>query len=688
MIGWPEHPMSWFGLPPDPVAWTALGLGLVLFLLPGQRLQRLARLPLRPTTALLSGAAAVLSVGYFHYYLGGSPRIVDAGTYLLEARTLATRHFSFPVPEPTALFRGRFLTQVLGAQEPPGPLELAPIFPPGYPALLSLGVLAGDYRLVGPLLAATTTALTAWLAWEITESKQTSLLAALLSLLCAALRYQTADTMSHGLSVPLFTAALAISVHMTKKGTSPGLLASLGGCLGWLVATRQLTGVVGLIACLSVLWSPKNSAERKKGQGKPRDVFAFIAGLAPGLLLLGTQHLAITGDLLLSPQIAYYQSADGPPGCFGLGLGKGCHYEHADVVTEQGTKGLTLEWMLRNTLYRLHWHSLDVANLELLWPFGVFWLARYRKRPGVALLLTAMVLLSAAYALFYFQGSYPGGGARFFAALIPIVQVGLAAAFTERKMGRHLVALSLVGFSLHAVHLHRALPGLKGKPQPQKMVDGVPAAVSAHAFNVLFDPARVRAGQAPPVVRWTGDSRTLEPPEEPRPLVFESEADWPVLGQQALWTHPDFVDAACVSRGQALALHPVPWHPESHGVEARGPALELELTGAPSGNYLVTLHFYGPSLGCISRRVGQHRLPQHLHLPPETLSPMLLQGVTHLDRVTAIPAGKRANRQKIVDNQELTENDPKLSREEGSWDDEERVDRSHRGAGRTDQGSR
>src|SRR5690606_34908172 len=127
---------------------------------------------------VLGGFAAALSAGYFAYYLGGAPRVIDATTYLLEARTFATGSFSFPVPEPTALFRGRFLLPV---SEHPG--ELAPIFPPGYPALLALFVRLGDYRWLGPLLAAGVTWATAWLAWELSADRRIAWAAGLLSTL-------------------------------------------------------------------------------------------------------------------------------------------------------------------------------------------------------------------------------------------------------------------------------------------------------------------------------------------------------------------------------------------------------------------------------------------------------------------------------------------------------------------------
>ena len=60
--------------------------------------------------AALCLAAFALSCAYLHYYLRGGPRIIDATSYLLEARSLANGSFTFHVPDPTGSFRGRFLS--------------------------------------------------------------------------------------------------------------------------------------------------------------------------------------------------------------------------------------------------------------------------------------------------------------------------------------------------------------------------------------------------------------------------------------------------------------------------------------------------------------------------------------------------------------------------------------------------
>src|SRR6185436_1425282 len=89
-----------------------------------------------------------LSCLYVRYYLRGGPRIIDATSYFLEARSLAAGSFSFAVPDPTAAFRGRFLLASSDGH------RLGVLFPPGYPWVLSLGVRLGAPLLLGPALAA------------------------------------------------------------------------------------------------------------------------------------------------------------------------------------------------------------------------------------------------------------------------------------------------------------------------------------------------------------------------------------------------------------------------------------------------------------------------------------------------------------------------------------------------------
>jgi hypothetical protein len=162
-----------FGLPPDAPAWAAAALALGLVFFPRSRWPR-------RTVWILAALAAGLSWAYFLYYLGGAPRIIDATTYLLEARSFSEGIVGFRAPEPSASFRGRFLIHTQAHPE-----VLAGIFPPGYPLFLSLGVRIGLFQIIGPLIATAVVLLTYRLAWELSKSRHIANTAAVLSVVCA-----------------------------------------------------------------------------------------------------------------------------------------------------------------------------------------------------------------------------------------------------------------------------------------------------------------------------------------------------------------------------------------------------------------------------------------------------------------------------------------------------------------------
>src|SRR5438093_275103 len=77
--------------------------------------------------------------------------------------------------------------------------------------------------------------------------------------------------------------------------------------------------------------------------------------------------------------------------------------------------GYGLVAALGTTLRRLRMHLTDVANLE---PLALLVLVPKTKNARLAQALVVGHVL--AYAPFYFDGNYPGGGARFYADILPI----------------------------------------------------------------------------------------------------------------------------------------------------------------------------------------------------------------------------------------------------------------------------
>ena len=531
---------------------------------------------------VLALSASALSAGYIAYYLRFGPRIIDATSYFLEGRAMARGYFAFPLPAPSGSFRGRFLSSnAVGS--------LSVIFPPGYPALLALGFLARAPLSVGPLLAGLLVLGTYALARQVSGREDVARVAAALSVLCAALRYHTADTMAHGWCALL----LCLSLFTALRARRWDALLSGLAC-GWLVATRPVSGAVGALLALSVL------------RHSPRRLPAFAVGLLPGLALLLLYQRAATGSYFGSAQLYYYALADGPPGCFryGFGPGIGCLFEHGDFVRGRLTQGYGLREATGVTLRRLAIHSIDIANatpLALLCPLGA-WLGR-RER-GVRTLFFGSLLMMLAYAPFYFDGSYPGAGARLFADVLPLEHVLLAIALVRLEWSVVALALSLVGFAVHASFSHRSLAERDGgKPMfaasslaREHIEHGLVFVDSDHGFNLGHEPAELDAEHHVVVARhrhdahdrllWlrlnrppsylysagdgslTGDPE-LKPyrPDETR-WRWEAESEWPLLAIWGGWGQPDYI---CCSGSRGLRLHPT-----GSGAGA-GVGIELEL---------------------------------------------------------------------------------------------------------------
>jgi hypothetical protein len=516
--------------------------------------------------AALCLVAFALSCAYLSFYLRGGPRIIDATSYFLEARSLAAGSFTFHALEPTAAFRGRFLLAS------PDLRQLGVLFPPGYPLVLALGVKLGHPLLVGPTLGALLVAATYRLARALGQARQVAWLAAGLSVLCAALRYHTADTMSHGLAALLLCMALTFALDRRW----PGAATCSGLCLGLLIATRPVSAAV---ACLLVGYALKS--ER-------RSWLPLLLGLLPGIFLLLAQQHAITGSFFGSTQLAYYAASDAPAGCFryGFGQGVGCRFEHGDYVSRYLPHGYGVGPALRNFVVRLAVFATDATNAWPLTLLGGYALARHVRSP-LGMLGAGILLQALAYVPFYFDGNYPGGGARFLCEVIPFCQILVARAACDLRVGWLAPPVALAGFALYARHGHEELSAREGgRPMFEPAVvasagvtRGLLFVDTDHGFNLGHDPqtesprsgllvARARDDAhdrelyerlgRPPSYRYAYDLRGRAPPrviayEPPASPRFEAEAEWPAQPRRG---HAYPIHFPCASHGKALRVLP------------------------------------------------------------------------------------------------------------------------------------
>lgn len=646
-----------WGRPPDEPAKVAAGLALAALLLVltgrGRSLLGLgdAPLPRRLFLWLTGFTAALLSIFYIAHYLRGGPRIIDATTYFLQGRALSHGDFAWTVSEPTASFRGRFL---LDREVPGGEGIMGGIFPPGFPLLLAFGFGMGAPMVVGPAIAAAVVVATYRLARTIAEealalparsrmpggapaaaSDQSDQLveavartAALLSVVCGALRYHTADTMSHGATA--LGIALALDAALRRRAGVCGLI------LGAVVATRPVSALpIAIVSLALLLRQPRPEASRALKK--------LAVGALPGVLVLLLAQHSVTGAWLTSSQRMYYASSDGPPGCWGLGKQAGCLFEHGEFVSARLASGFGLAAAAGTTLRRLRMHLLDVANLEPLALLVLVPLAKARglarRSPAVVASFATIGLHVLAYAPFYFDGNYPGGGARLFADVLPIEHALLALAVARLvsaarfvRAALALVALTLAGFAVHAAFEHGKLADRDGgRPmfEPDllakaNVTSGLVFIDTDHGFALGHDPsARVKDGvvvarlrnddrdrllydrldhpptylykfEMPPLLPGAPPAPGAAAPSQAAPVVvpwappalgdtlrFEAEAEWPAFEQSGGFAVPVFT-APCASGSRALLLTPTP-------LEGRATATITVPISQP-GRYRVVVH--------------------------------------------------------------------------------------------------
>src|SRR5262249_30291572 len=122
------------------------------------------------------------------------------------------------------------------------------------------------------------------------------------------------------------------------------------------------------------------------------------------------------------------------------------------------------------TLRRLKQHLVDPLNAEplaLLVLLGGYAARSSARGRALGVAIAAQVL---AYVPFYFDGNYPGGGARFYCDALPIEHVLVAIAVvrlapphaTLDRWAAGTVALALAGFGLRAGFDHAALRDREG----------------------------------------------------------------------------------------------------------------------------------------------------------------------------------------------------------------------------------
>jgi hypothetical protein len=280
----------------------------------------------------------------------------------------------------------------------------------------------------------------------------------------------------------------------------------------------------------------------------------------------------------------------------------GCLVEHGDFIARFMPDGFGLVEGLAATGRRLWLHSTDAGNSALLFAPLIAALLMGWSHPAAWRLGALVVAQVAAYVVFYFDGNYPGGGARMYADVLPIEHALIAWLLVRWKLTRWVAPSMLLGFALHTSFDHRQLAERDGG-RPMFEPELVPAKVrlvfvdTDHGFAIGHAPnastdvvVAMHRGDAtdwelwqqlgqPPAARYLFDLTGQRPPTvvpyDPVPSQFtQAESLWPLLAVLGGWVERAHGDGPCARGGgqlRALATTPdlpvsltVPlWAPEA-----------------------------------------------------------------------------------------------------------------------------
>lgn len=357
------------------------------------------------------------------------PHLSDEVSYLLQSRYFAQGMLAMPLREPAGAFELDLMTYDSGRWYSP--------FPPGWPAMLSVGVLLGAPWLVNPVLAGVNLLLASAFLRHL-YSPGLVRLAVLLLAVSPWFLFLGASFMAH-----MFSLACALAAFWgvaTARRSGRALWAFLAGlAVGAEMLIRPLDGLIvaGVAFLLAI------------GLGGLRFPVRQLAALAVGAALIGGLALpynqALTGDPTRSPVMAYFDKYYGK------------HSNDYGFGPERG-----VGWPLDPYPGHTPWEALINADLNLSaihfelfgWGTGsLIFVALFlisgtlQRRDAWMILICAAVFV--AYSGYWFSGG-PDFAARYwFLMIVPLVV--LASRGIESLAGRIRAAGLSAAYPIAAV---------------------------------------------------------------------------------------------------------------------------------------------------------------------------------------------------------------------------------------------
>lgn len=357
-----------------------------------------------PIVPAVIAVLAALALSWFAFER--MPHVEDEVAYLFQARTFAEGVLTLP-PPPEAAQPGLdyYLIEVKDGRWFASTL-------PGWPAVLTLGVLVGAPWIINPILAG----ISVMLAYDITRRRAGTEAGDLVALMMGTspwLLSAAASLMPHTLTLTLILFAWWLVLRSEDTGRRRARAMVLAGlAMGLIFAARPLDGLV--MGVLTGLWivTGRESPILRAAQ--------YSAGAVAVAALLLAYNAVITGNALLLPLTDYLNRHWGP-GANAYGFGP-------DIGPPGGWVSLDL-WPGHSALEALLNTVESVTSLEfdmLGWPIGslalVFAWAIWRKKAGfdLAMALVAGVVI-VVMALYWFADTYYLGPRYWFVAAFPFL---------------------------------------------------------------------------------------------------------------------------------------------------------------------------------------------------------------------------------------------------------------------------
>ncbi|AKU96912.1 hypothetical protein AKJ09_03576 [Labilithrix luteola] len=417
----------------------------------------------RVAVAVVVVLSVVIARAIGHYALEDVPHVMDEIAYTLQAKTFATGHLSAPVHLPRASFGMWFVEDRT---------RFFSIFPPGWPAVLAMGLVVGLGAWVNPLLHGATTFVVARASSRLADARTSNVPIALVSALLYGSSPQAlllAGTyMSHTLVA--FCASLVLlaglDLAIRESGEDDSFVAGLwrrarmpaaGFALGAVATSRPLCAVA-----LGLMFLALVAIAVRRGARPVREVVEVVVPAFVLVALLLAYNHSLTGNALRFPQSAFFDEHGPPvdvplfrygPGCNDLGFGPthGCEVGLPDGKHSIGNA-------FSNTGDNLTAWFYLAGGGPLVFLFAILALVFVGKRderlPRLVVFALVPVTL-ALYGLYWYAGTCYG--ARFYQVALPaLVLLAALGACDLARRSKLVFVIGVVFYLGYDVILTRA----------------------------------------------------------------------------------------------------------------------------------------------------------------------------------------------------------------------------------------